>query len=84
MRAGIVKIADTKSVMPVEAADVVIRAVYYFLDGASCQNLFERREFTERYGIDDVDFTISGDLNQTKLFRVTVAAVGLGIQGDGC
>ena len=38
---GIIKVADTKSVMPVEAADVVVRAVNDFDDGSICQNFFE-------------------------------------------
>ncbi|KKK47264.1 hypothetical protein LCGC14_3156960 [marine sediment metagenome] len=69
--------------MPIEAADVVVRAMNDFLDGIIYQNFFEGSELLQGYRIDDVDFVAGGDLNETELLGVAVEAVGLGIKGDG-
>ena len=69
--------------MPIEAADVVVRAMNDFLDGIIYQNFFEGSEFLQGYRIDDVDFVAGGDLNEAELLGVVVEAVGLGIKGDG-
>ena len=72
-----------KSTMPVEAADVIVRAMNDFLDGDICQNISEWRDVIKRYRIDDVDFMTRGDLNEAKLLGVMVEAVGFCIKGDG-
>ena len=81
--AGIVKVTDAKSVMPVETADVVIRAMNNFLDGIIFQHVFERRDLLQGYRIDDVNVVASGDLNEAELLGITVAAIGFGIKGYG-
>jgi len=68
--------------MPIEAADVIVRAMNDFLDGIIYQDFFERIEFLQGYRIDDVDFVAGGDLNEAELLGVVVEAVGLGIKGD--
>ncbi len=69
--------------MPIEAADVVVRAMNDFLDGIIFQNFFKGREFLKGYRINDVDFMAGGDLNEAELLWVVVEAVGLGIKGNG-
>ena len=68
--------------MPVEAADVIVRAMNDFLDGGICQNVSERSEIMKRYRIDDVYFMMRGDLNEAELLGVMVEAVRFRIQGD--
>jgi len=69
--------------MPIEAADVIVRAMNDFLDGIIYQNFLEGIEFLQGYRIDDVDFVAGGDLNEADLLGVVVEAVGLGIKDDG-
>ena len=68
--------------MPIEAADVIVRAMNDFLDGIIYQNFFEGSEILQGYRIDDVDFVAGGNLNKAELLGVVVEAVGLGVQGD--
>ena len=68
--------------MPVEAADVIVRAMNDFPDGIIYQNFLEGIEFIQRYRIDDVDFVAGGDLNEADLLWVMVEAVGLSIKGN--
>ena len=68
--------------MPIEAADVIVRAMNDFLDGNICQNVSERSEIMKRYRIDDVYFMTRGDLNEAELLGVMVEAVRFCIQGD--
>ena len=68
--------------MPVEASDVIVRAMNDFLDGIIYQNVSERSEVVKRYRIDDVDFMTRGDLNETELLGVVVEAVRFCIKGD--
>ncbi len=49
--------------MPIEAADIIVRAMNNFLDGIIYQNFFEGIELLQGYRIDDVDFVAGGDLN---------------------
>ena len=79
---GIVQVADTKSVMQVEAADVVVRAMNDFDDGSICQDFFEGSNLLQDDRVDDVDFVAGGNLNQAELLGIVVEAVGLGIEGD--
>jgi hypothetical protein len=65
-----------KSIMPVKAADIVVRGMNDFLDGDICQNVSEGSEIIKSYRIDNVDFVARGDLNEAELLRVMVAAVG--------
>jgi hypothetical protein len=69
--------------MPVEAADIVVRAMDDLLDGTIRQNSIEEIELFQGYGIDNVDIVAGGYLNKAELLGVVVKAVGLGIQGDG-
>ncbi len=68
--------------MPIEAADVIVRAMNDFLDGGICQNVSERSEIMKRYRIDDVYFMTRGDLNEAELLGVMVEAVRFCIQGN--
>jgi len=79
---GIVQVADTKSVMPVEAADVLVRAMNNFDDGSICQDFFEGSDLLQDDRVDDVDFVACGYLNETELLGIVVEAVGLGIESD--
>ena len=76
---GIVQVADTKSVMSVEAAKVVVRAMNNFLDGIVCQNFFKRIKLLQDYRIDDINSLACGYLNEAELLGIVVEAVGLGI-----
>ena len=69
--------------MPIEATDVIVRAMNNFLDGIIYQNFFEGIERLQGYRIDDVDFVAGSDLNEADLLGVVVEAVGLGIKYDG-
>ncbi len=69
--------------MPIEATDVIVRAMNDFLDGIIHQDFSEGIELLQGYRIDDVDFTAGGDLNEADLLGVVVEAVGLGIKDDG-
>ena len=79
---GIVQVADTKSVMPIEAADVVVRSMNDFGDGSICKNFFEGSNVIKDDRVDDVDFVTGGNLNQAELLGVVEEAVRLGIKGD--
>ena len=68
--------------MPIEATDVIVRAMNNFLDGIIYQNFIERIEFLQGYRIDDVYFVTRGDLNETELLGVVVEAVRFCIKGD--
>jgi hypothetical protein len=68
--------------MPIEATDVIVRAMNDFLDGIIYQNFFERIKLLQGYRIDDIDFVAGGNLNEADLLGVVVEAVGLGVQGD--
>jgi len=72
---GIEQVVDMKSTMPIEAADVIVRAMKDFLDGIIYQNFFEGSELLQGYRIDDVDFVAGGDLNEAELLGVVVEAV---------
>ena len=79
---SIVKIADTKSIMAVETADIVICAVNDLHDGIICENFSEGLKFLQGYRIDDLDFVMGGYLNQAELLGIVVAAVRLSIEGN--
>jgi hypothetical protein len=79
---GIVQVADTKSVMPVEATNVVVRAMNDFLDGIIYQNFFEGIKLLQNHRIDDVDFVAGSYLNEAELLGIVVEAIGLSIEGD--
>ena len=67
--------------MPVEAADVIVRAVNDFDDG-SIQDWFEGGHLLEDNRVDDIRPVAGGNLNKAKLLGIAMEAVGLGIEGD--
>jgi len=81
--AGIVQVTDTEPVIPIQAADIVVRAMNNFTDGIICQNFFEGSELLQGYRIYDIDFVAGSDLNEAELLRVVVKAIRLGIKSDG-
>ena len=80
--AGIVQVADTKSAMHVEAADVLVRGMNDFDDRSICQDFFERSKILQNDRVDDVDFVEGSNLNQAELLGIIAEAIGLGIEGD--
>ena len=62
--------------MPVKAADVIVRTMNNSLDRIIYQNFFEGSEILQGYRIDDVDFVAGGDLNEAELLGIVVEAVG--------
>jgi len=74
---------DVKSIMPIEAADVIVSPMNDFPDGIIYHNVSERSEVIKRYRVDDVDLVAGGDLNEAELLGVVVEAVRLGIKSDG-
>ncbi len=79
---GIVQVADTKSAVPVEAPDVVVRAMNDFDDRSMCQDFSEGTDLLKDDRVDDVYFVEGSNLNQAELLGIPVEAVGLGIKGD--
>ena len=67
--------------MPVEAADVVVRAVNDFGDGI-VHDFFEGGNLIQDDGVDDIHHVTGGNLNKAKLLGIVVKTVGLGIESD--
>ena len=80
--AGIENAADMKARVTVEAADIVIRRVNDFLNGDICQKVPKRRNIGQGYRIYDIDFMTGGNLDETELLGVIMAAVGFRIQSQ--
>jgi len=79
---GIVQVADTKSAVPIEASDIVVRAMNDFDDRSMCQGFSEGTDLLKDDRVDDVYFVEGSNLNQAELLGIPVEAVGLGIKGD--
>src|SRR3989338_2107682 len=80
--AGIKQIADMEPVMPVEAADIVVRSVNNFDYGSIRQNFSESIGPLQSNRIDNVYFMTGSNLNQAELLGITKKVVGLGIEGN--
>jgi hypothetical protein len=72
---------DTKSIVPVKAADVIVRAVSNFGYGR-IQNFFEGGNLLQYNCVDYIHPVGGSNLDKAKLLRIAMEAVGLGIEGN--